>query len=82
MTCGSWSSHSGLSWLCIDSALFSGSPPVQWFLSKLIGDALIYAEHGRRKRVSEEDVDKALKNNGIKLFGLSGEDRLHFMLLE
>ena len=45
---------------------------LQEFLQKIIKDSVLYAENGRRKRVTGEDVDAALKNNGIKVYGLEG----------
>ena len=45
---------------------------LQVFLQKIIKDSVLYAENGRRKMVTGEDVDAALKNNGIKVYGLEG----------
>ena len=45
---------------------------LQEFLQKIVKDSVLYAENGRRKRVTGEDVDAALKNNGIKVYGLEG----------
>ena len=44
----------------------------QDFLKKIIRDSVLYAENGRRRTVNEEDVDAALKNNGIKMYGIEG----------
>ena len=50
---------------------------LQDFLQKIIKDSVLYAENGRRKRVTGEDVDAALKNNGIKVYGLEGTYNNH-----
>ena len=37
----------------------------QEFLKRVVKDAIIYAEHDRRKCVNVRDVERALKLNGI-----------------
>ena len=39
------------------------------FLQKVIGDAVTYTEHARRKTVTSMDVVYALKRNGKSLYG-------------
>ncbi len=45
----------------------------QAFLSNIIKDAVTYAENGRRRTVTGEDMDAALKKNGVNLYGIEGK---------
>lgn len=42
------------------------------FLEQVIGDAVTYADHARRKTVSAMDVVYALKRRGNALYGFGG----------
>ena len=42
------------------------------FLEQVIGDAVTYADHARRKTVSAMDVVYALKRRGKALYGFGG----------
>ena len=39
------------------------------FLEKIVGDAGIYSEHGKRRTITLNDVDASLTLNGIKTLG-------------
>lgn len=42
------------------------------FLERLVGDAVIYTEHAKRKTVTAMDVVYALKRQGRPMYGFSG----------
>ena len=42
------------------------------FIEKMIGDAIKYTEHGKRKTVTALDVVYALKRRGNTLYGFGG----------
>ena len=49
----------------------------EYFLKKVIKDAVLYSENGRRRTVTKEDVNHALVKNGIKLFGIQGNPNVN-----
>ena len=54
----------------------------QTFLETIIKDSVLYAENGRRKMVTEQDVDCSLRKNGIKIYGIEGNCMVVYDLFE
>ena len=41
-------------------------------MRKMVRDAIMYTENRRKNTVTQEDVDCALKKNGVKMYGVEG----------
>ena len=44
---------------------------LKYFLTNVIGDAVIYTEHSLRKTVTAMDIMNALKKQGRTIYGIS-----------